>query len=173
MLVTFIFTFEIAEVQICMVNFSIGMPIFAPLNPQPKIFQIDLKVWRSHQWVVLGWVRKTFRREQMGVKIFYRQNRVSPKEEAWEEAHPHSQKQIFQKAPLDALKSVTFLSHWRERFPKFERLGAFRKIILRLGDSAISNICLIHKIALVWSISRNIFLQVLWVMVQLKKYNKK
>ena len=49
MLITFIFTFEIAEVQICMVNFSIGMPIFAPLSLQLRAFQTDLKVWESPQ----------------------------------------------------------------------------------------------------------------------------
>ena len=41
--------------------------------------------------------------------------------------------------------------------PIFERLGALRKFVLRMGHRAISNICLMHKIALVWSISRNIF----------------
>ena len=45
MLVTSIFAFEIAENSISMVNVSIGMPIFASLPPQIRIFQIDLKVW--------------------------------------------------------------------------------------------------------------------------------
>ena len=36
-------------------------------------------------------------------------------------------------------------------------LGAPQKISLRMPERDMNNICLIHKIALVWSISRNIF----------------
>ena len=81
---------------------------------------------------------------------------------SWEEAYPKSQKQIFQKPTLpiklDPLKFVPLNSYWREGgFQNLRGWGAPQKICFKMGDGAISNICLIHKIALVWSVPRNIF----------------
>ena len=39
-------------------DFSINTPIFVPLLPQPRILQIDLKVWGSPSgWCLGGWTK--------------------------------------------------------------------------------------------------------------------
>ena len=83
---------------------------------------------------------------------------------------------MFQKPTLpikfDALKFLPLTSYWREAVFQGWGFQGLHKICLRMGDRAINNICLIHKIALIWSILRNIFQPMDYAVnfaVQLKK----
>ena len=69
MLVTFIFAFEIAAIQICMVTTPLIFPFFDPLPPQVRVLRIDLKVLASLS--VCAWMGGEDQRRQVCVKILY------------------------------------------------------------------------------------------------------
>ena len=69
MLVTFIFAFEIAAIQICMVTIPLIFPFFDPLPPQVRVLRIDLKVLASLS--VCAWMGGEDQRRQVCVKILY------------------------------------------------------------------------------------------------------
>ena len=137
MLVTFIFTFITTFMfwnswNSNLVDFSIDMPIFAPLPPQLRAFQINLKVWGSPSW----WFLCRWGRHSVGGKLGWRfclgRTGFPLMGVAWEETHHHWQKQIFQKPPLDALKVLLLTFYWRD-------VEVFKicKVYLRIDDRAI------------------------------------
>ena len=149
-------------------EFSINTPSLAPLLPQLKVLEIDLKVWESTSgWCLGGW--RILEGAGRGENFVWVKQGFSLWGEHEKSPIPTHKSKYFKKQPCPSNYMPQTLYHIiligeREVF-KICVVWGFQNICLRMGDRFINNIWLILKIALVWSTSRNIFN--LWITLQI------